>query len=642
MDDVTGGFEAEMMENNVPKMEVVEKQTAKIEVRVAQGERIVDEIQRQNIERKLDEDGVGEKLIQFENLLGPSYTKQKASEGQTVNLKYGKEGNGEVVDGVLSVDLPDSDEIKATVNDERSKKFLDVLAKAGTTYENFVATVTTSTVLHESEHMIIDSKPGSQLAIDFENAQPLDQKIELDENGHVLSLLDEGITYAFQIGKDNGNELFQKLEGDKPQVEDSFTIATRKKLGEALRGKVKEYVDGGEHINESFLKFAGDEMKKLDIERYVKEAEYERTERILSGAAEKIVGKENSISLITNKEIVAPTGDKKDYVSMSPYSWQTEDGSWIIKDGEINPLTEKYADENKLNKISGEIILTSLAAEYTRDAKKKERFSQRANETLKSWFVNEETRMNPNLENAQLLNPDSESGSFYGIIEGVPLVRIAESVEILKKNGLIDGETLKGVETWFNQYLTWLTTSEKGIGNPSAENEKERGGERGMKNNHGTFYDVQVAYVADFLGKTDMAKQTLEGAKNRIASQIEPSGEMKEETARGEVSRDYQIFNLYAFAELASLGDKYDVDLWHHKTEDGRSLEKAFTYFDSQLRDAGDKPFKFDRTGTLYFAYREASKAYENKDYWKLPNRYYMNQLADDGSKELLRLRENK
>jgi hypothetical protein len=106
------------------------------------------------------------------------------------------------------------------------------------------------------------------------------------------------------------------------------------------------------------------------------------------------------------------------------------------------------------------------------------------------------------------------------------------------------------------------------------------------------------------------------------------------------VSRDYQIFNLYAFSELAELGKKYDVDLWHYQTKDGRNLEKAFVYFDAQLKDAGDKPFKFDRTGPLYFAYKEAAKAFGKVEYRNLPIKYYNNALANEGSEELLRIRE--
>ena len=159
-----------------------------------------------------------------------------------------------------------------------------------------------------------------------------------------------------------------------------------------------------------------------------------------------------------------------------------------------------------------------------------------------------------------------------------------------------------------------------------------------MPNNHGTFYDVLVAYIADFLGKEEIAKSTIESTKERIRSQINPSGEMPKESEReGGMKYDYQLFNLYAFSELALLGQKYGVDLWHWQTEDGRGLQKAFEFFNDQLKKAGESPFKNERSGQLYLAFRAASLAFKNPDYWNLPGKYYENQLAEEISAEMFK-----
>lgn len=258
---------------NSLEKETSEKISSKVEVRDSRGEK-ANVVQEKDFKARLEKDNVEEKLIQFEIFLG-KYIKQKVSEGLEINLASGPVGNGEVVDGVLSVNLPSQKEIDAVQNDERAKPFLDVLTKAGTTYEEFSLTSASSTTMHESEHMIIDSRPGSQLEKDFKD----NSEISNDEGGHTLSLLDEGITYAFQMENDSGNELFQKMEADKPQSEDNFTVATRKRLGEALRGKVKSYVDEGEQIDGGLLKFAGEEMKKLNIEKYVAVSKLERSLR---------------------------------------------------------------------------------------------------------------------------------------------------------------------------------------------------------------------------------------------------------------------------------------------------------------------------------------------------------------------------
>jgi len=277
MDGPEGEFEMGIKNNSVSKAEAVEEQTSKIEVKDGRGEK-ADALQVAEFITKLKNDKVEEKLIQFENFVGP-YTKQKVSEGFKINVVHGTAGNGEVVEGVLLVSLPTQNEIDVVLNEESAIPLLDILTNAGTTYKELSLALASSTTMHESEHMIIDSRPSSQLARDFESAQPLDQKIILDEGGHTLSLLDEGITYAFQMEKDSGSELFQKLEGKKPKTEEKFTITTRKMLGESLRAKIKEYIDGEKQIDNELLKFAGEEMKKMDIEKYITEAENERAER---------------------------------------------------------------------------------------------------------------------------------------------------------------------------------------------------------------------------------------------------------------------------------------------------------------------------------------------------------------------------
>jgi|GEM_PF-1654436 len=265
--------------------EIIEKETgeiktSKIEVKDIRGEK-ANVSQEGEFKKKLENDKIEEKLTQFENFIG-KYTKQKVTDGIEINIIHGPVGSGEVREGVLLVNLPGSDEISAVASDERSNQLVDILAKAGITYKDFALTMASSTTLHESEHMIIDSRPGSELEKDFEK----NTGIKNDAEGHILSFLDEGITYAFHTEKDSENQIINKVEeiaiqdGIKPRDEERFTEKSRKRLGEALRGKVKTYVDEVRQIDEEFLKFAGEEMKKLDIDNYVVQAKREREGRI--------------------------------------------------------------------------------------------------------------------------------------------------------------------------------------------------------------------------------------------------------------------------------------------------------------------------------------------------------------------------
>ena len=186
------------------------------------------------------------------------------------NLVEGPVGNGQVKDEKLTVNFPNNKEIESSsMITPESKSDLDLLAETGITYKELVFTLGSSVVLHESSHGILDSGIGSQLEKDFSEITGISNDIE----GHTLSFLEEGIVYAYQMLSDEGDEVYNKLDGKKPQGEEGYTVAMRKRLAKALRTKVEDYINQGKQIDGNFIKFAGEEMKKLDIQRYVEEAD---------------------------------------------------------------------------------------------------------------------------------------------------------------------------------------------------------------------------------------------------------------------------------------------------------------------------------------------------------------------------------
>jgi len=250
-------------------LETGEKETHVMKVKDERGQ-VADEIQARAFEERI-QNNVEKKLLQFEALMG-EYAKQKVSEGLTVYLADGAVGNGEVVDGKLSVNLPNGNEIRTVRDNELAKPYIAILDGVGITYEEYAMAAAESTALHESVHMIIDSRPGSKLEKDFKDATD----IENDEGGYTLSLLDEGITYAFQLEVDSESEVMKKLEKEKPQTKDNFIVETRKILGEKLREKVRTYVGNGWAINGAFLEDAGKMMKEIDMKRYIAESRLEK------------------------------------------------------------------------------------------------------------------------------------------------------------------------------------------------------------------------------------------------------------------------------------------------------------------------------------------------------------------------------
>ncbi|MWW23186.1 alginate lyase family protein [Algibacter lectus] len=269
---------------------------------------------------------------------------------------------------------------------------------------------------------------------------------------------------------------------------------------------------------------------------------------------------------VVQKTQIPPSGDKHDYISYGPYWWPNPDKldglPWIRKDGQINPLTrEGNTDFESKNVMFGNITNLSLAYFFSDE----EKYGKKALEFLKVWFVNNETKMNPNLNFAQGI-PGINTGRGIGIIEFAGVTNIITAIEILELKNTIDKETSKQLRLWFTKYLYWLQTSENGIF------------EKNTKNNHGVWYDVQEVSILMFLNKNEEAKAVLETVKTkRIATQIEPNGSQPHELARTK-ALSYSTMNLRGFTQLAYFGKRLGVDLWNYQAKNGASIKKAFEF----------------------------------------------------------------
>ncbi|MBK8302294.1 MAG: alginate lyase family protein [Pyrinomonadaceae bacterium] len=265
------------------------------------------------------------------------------------------------------------------------------------------------------------------------------------------------------------------------------------------------------------------------------------------------------------KSVLPPSGDKHDYMSQAPYFWKDpskKDGlPYIRRDGEKNPEIDNITDHESLDDLINAVEYLSIAYYFTG----KQEYGDRAAVLLRMWFIDAKTKMNPNLEYAQFV-PGQSSGRSFGIIETRGLSRVVDSIGLLAGSKAWKDADQKGVESWFDKFLDWLQTSKHG-------NE-----EANAKNNHGTWYDVQVGSLALFVGKNEFATKLLESAKQkRIETQIEPDGSQPLEIARTR-SLSYSTMNLEAFVLLAKLGDATGVDLWNFQTKDGRSIRKAIDF----------------------------------------------------------------
>lgn len=268
---------------------------------------------------------------------------------------------------------------------------------------------------------------------------------------------------------------------------------------------------------------------------------------------------------VVNKAVTPPSSDKHDYMSQAPYFWPNPDKAdglpYINRDGERNPEINKITDHLTLDRMEAAVRTLALAY-YFRDD---EEYAAKATQLLRTGFLDSATRMNPNLEYAQFI-PGVNTGRGIGLIETRGLVDTVDAIGLLAGSKSWTAADQKGLEAWFSKFLQWMQESRNG---------RE---ENAAKNNHGTFYDVQAMSFALFVGRSDLAKEIAETAKEkRIALQIEPDGGQPLELRRTK-AWSYSNMNLDGLMQLACLSESVGVDLWAYQSKDGRGIRGALEY----------------------------------------------------------------
>ncbi|HEX9263320.1 MAG TPA: alginate lyase family protein [Candidatus Binatia bacterium] len=268
---------------------------------------------------------------------------------------------------------------------------------------------------------------------------------------------------------------------------------------------------------------------------------------------------------VTYKDIFPPSRNKHDYMSIAPYWWpnpNTPNGlPYVRRDGEVNPERDQTSDRKRLEYLVQNVKTLALAYFFTG----REEYAGHAAKFLRVWFLDDATRMSPHLRFAQSV-PGRNHGRGAGIIETHNLPELIDAVSLLSDANSWTKTDRQRLLGWFRSYLTWLVESPEGKTEAKAEN------------NHGSWYDVQVAAFAVFVGRDELAKKVLtEFSTKRIARQIEPDGRQPRELARTQ-AWNYSIFNLEALINAASIADQLRIDLWNYQTDDQRSIRKALDW----------------------------------------------------------------
>lgn len=266
------------------------------------------------------------------------------------------------------------------------------------------------------------------------------------------------------------------------------------------------------------------------------------------------------------KEKTPGSGDKHDYMSQARYYWPDPSKPnglpYISRDGVSNPELEKL-DRNRLGNTAERITTLALAWYFSGE----EKYAQKATELIRVWFFNKDTRMNPNLEYAQMIpGHNNDKGRCYGVLDTYSFVEMLDAIKLLEQSKAFTPKDAKQLKTWFGKLLNWVLTSPQGI---------EEG--RGV-NNHSTAYDAQVIAFALYAGNVKVAQEIINALPaKRIFTQIEPDGRQPQELRRT-LAFGYSQYNLSHLIDIFLMAQKIDIRIDNATSPDGRNFYKAMDF----------------------------------------------------------------
>lgn len=282
---------------------------------------------------------------------------------------------------------------------------------------------------------------------------------------------------------------------------------------------------------------------------------------------------------ITDCRCLRSSGTIHDFYSEGDYWWpdpQSPDGlPYIRRDGQTNP--ENFTKHRLLMRtMRNQISTLALAYHISRQ----EDYAARACQILKEFFIDPETKMNPNLDYAQAIAGICK-GRGIGVIDTIHLTDIPFAVEALKPSHFMTEELYLGLKDWFSQYLGWMLSSKNGIE------------EMNTVNNHCVCYIMQVAVFSLFTDNEQISEFCRWQYKTRLLPQMDPDGSFPLELARTK-PYNYSAFLLDNLTSICQILSTEEKNLWVWETPDHKSYKKALDFLAPYILNKSLWPYSKD------------------------------------------------
>lgn len=272
-------------------------------------------------------------------------------------------------------------------------------------------------------------------------------------------------------------------------------------------------------------------------------------------------------------------GGPNDFYSEGDYWWPVPgdpEAPYEQRDGQTNP-DNFVAHRLSMIRFADHIGTLVSMWRFTHD----ERYSDAATKHLRAWFVDQDTRMNPQLLYSQAIK-GRHTGRSIGLIDTLHLVEVARGAKMLIDSNQIPADDAAAIKAWFGEYALWMNTHPYGIE------------ERDWPNNHSIAWSLQVAAFADIAQNRALSELVTHRFKTiYLPVMMNAEGGFPAELARTK-PYGYSLFVLDLMAGIAQINSTANEDLWRFELADGRSMERGIEFLSPYVANKQAWPYAQD------------------------------------------------
>jgi len=258
--------------------------------------------------------------------------------------------------------------------------------------------------------------------------------------------------------------------------------------------------------------------------------------------------------------IPVPNATPNDFISIGAYYWpnpNTQNGlPYVKRPGHVNP--DAAGSLSELNPLSEAVNRLGLSYFFTGN----EKYARRAGQLVRAFFINRNTKMNPNTEFGKIIPGVSNTGGFVVAGIGNAFRSLYEGLGLIESSKYWREEDKRHMQTWSKKFLNWMETTPKG--------QKEFR----AKGNHGSNYDMIATLLSMYVDDTLQATRHVRNYMNRIPKQFATDG-MQPFEMHAVNNLMYSVYNLGVAANIANLGEKLGLDVWDVRGSGGGGMRRT-------------------------------------------------------------------